>query len=256
MHGGRGPYLLMVHGMLSSRRQWMRNIDALAEVVRPVVVELWGHGRSPSPTADRWYGIEACVGQLERLRMKLGADRLLVCGQSFGATLTLRYAVRHPGRVIGQVFTNSVSALSGPERFQVTDERRALIDALESGRKEVLEDLPIHPSRARRLAPEIRAALVAAAGEADPRGIARLLGVTAPQASAASLLPETRCPTLLVNGIREKAFQPFRERVADLIPGCRVVDVDAGHAVNLEAAAAFNAAVIDFAGALCAHDEG
>src|SRR5690606_15841085 len=117
VHRGRGPYMLMVHGMLSSRHQWMRNIDDLATVVQPVVVELWGHGRSPSPKAEHWYGIEACVQQLEQVRARLNADRVFVCGQSFGATLTLRYAVRYPERVIGQVFTNSISALTGPERF-------------------------------------------------------------------------------------------------------------------------------------------
>lgn len=246
VHRGHGPYMLMVHGMLSSRKQWIPNLDKLAEFVRPVVIELWGHGRSPSPRDDQWYTIEACVEQLERLRTKLDVDRFLLCGQSFGATVTLRYAVRHPERVIGQVFTNSISALAGPERFAVTEERRQLIDILESGKREALADLPIHPSRARRLAPDIQAILVAAAGEADPIGIAKLLRVTAPQASASSLLADTRSPTLLVNGYRETGFQSYREHIGDLIPSCTVVDVDAGHAVNLEAAESFNAAVVDF----------
>ena len=35
-----------------------------------------------------------------------------VCGQSLGATLTLRYALDHPERVLAQVFTNSTSALA------------------------------------------------------------------------------------------------------------------------------------------------
>ena len=29
VHDGNGPYLLLVHGMLSSRVQWMPNLDAL-----------------------------------------------------------------------------------------------------------------------------------------------------------------------------------------------------------------------------------
>jgi hypothetical protein len=50
VHAGTGPYMLLVHGFLSSRSQWRLNLAALAGVVRPVVVELWGHGRSPAPT--------------------------------------------------------------------------------------------------------------------------------------------------------------------------------------------------------------
>src|SRR5437870_13580594 len=49
VHAGTGPYVLLVHGFLSSRTQWRLNLAALARVMRPVVVELWGHGRSPAP---------------------------------------------------------------------------------------------------------------------------------------------------------------------------------------------------------------
>ena len=30
VHEGNGPYLLMIHGMLSSRAQWTRNLAALS----------------------------------------------------------------------------------------------------------------------------------------------------------------------------------------------------------------------------------
>ena len=49
VHPGTGPFLLLVHGFLSGRSQWKLNLAALSEVVQPVVLELWGHGRSPSP---------------------------------------------------------------------------------------------------------------------------------------------------------------------------------------------------------------
>jgi 2-succinyl-6-hydroxy-2,4-cyclohexadiene-1-carboxylate synthase len=49
IHDGTGPYVLMVHGFLSSRAQWRPNLAALACVTRPVVLELWGHARSPAP---------------------------------------------------------------------------------------------------------------------------------------------------------------------------------------------------------------
>ena len=54
-------------------------------------------------------------------------------------------------------------------------------------------------------------------------------------------------PTLLVNGRFEKVFQPDRDFAAATIPGIEIVDLDAGHSVNIEAAAGFDRAVTDFA---------
>jgi pimeloyl-ACP methyl ester carboxylesterase len=53
-------------------------------------------------------------------------------------------------------------------------------------------------------------------------------------------------PTLLVNGTWEKRFQPMREAAAKAIPGVTVVDLPAGHSVNIEAAEGFDAAVKAF----------
>jgi len=55
VHPGRGPHLLLVHGLLSSRAQWNANLEALSGCSRPVVVELFGHGRSPSPEDAAYY---------------------------------------------------------------------------------------------------------------------------------------------------------------------------------------------------------
>src|SRR6059058_4727521 len=107
VHDGTGPYMLMVHGFLSSRAQWGPNLTALAPVTRPVVLELWGHGRSPAPTDPPRYHPDAYIEAFDQLRTQLGVERWFLCGQSFGAALTLRYALTHPDRVMAQVFTNS-----------------------------------------------------------------------------------------------------------------------------------------------------
>src|SRR3990172_5307905 len=78
VHGSRGPFLLLVHGMLSSRAQWMLNIEALSAFCRPVVVELFGHGRSPTPDGAGAYSPERYVAEFEALRRSLGVERWLV----------------------------------------------------------------------------------------------------------------------------------------------------------------------------------
>jgi pimeloyl-ACP methyl ester carboxylesterase len=96
VHPGNGPYLLLVHGILSSRAQWMLNLEALSRITQPVVVELLGHGRSPAPEAPDPYRSEGYVRACEQIRRRLGVSEWLLCGQSLGAALTLKYALDHP----------------------------------------------------------------------------------------------------------------------------------------------------------------
>src|SRR5262245_41904079 len=93
VHLGAGPHLLMVHGLLSSRAHWTPNLERLQQVCTPVVVELYGHGRSPAPAERAGYRPEAYVRAFEAIREQLGAERWLLLGQSLGAALTLRYAL-------------------------------------------------------------------------------------------------------------------------------------------------------------------
>jgi 2-succinyl-6-hydroxy-2,4-cyclohexadiene-1-carboxylate synthase len=246
IHGDGGkPHLLLVHGLLSSRAQWRPNLGALAAVSTPVVVELLGHGRSPSPAAPEAYGVAAYVRRFEALRERLGLERWFVCGQSFGAGLTIRYALEHPGRIVGQIFTNTMSGLSPAARERLP-ERMARFDAVARGGREALKALPFHPRPSKRLAPEIWEDLVEDADLLSPPAVAEALRTTSPELSVAADLGRISVPTLLVNGTRETAFQPLRDLAAREIPGLAVVDLDGGHSVNLDQADAFNAAVAAF----------
>lgn len=243
---GDKPYLLLVHGFLSSRAQWRPNLEALSEVSTPVTIDLLGHGRSASPPEPEAYSVGAYVARFEALREQLGADRWFICGQSFGAGLTIRYALEHPERVIGQVFTNSVSGLS-PPMTNSPRERAVRAAALSDGGREALKALPFYPRPSKRLPPEYWEDLVADAELADPAGIAQAMTATVPGLSVAADLARITVPTLLVNGMREAAFQPLRDIAVRDIPGLSVVDVEnGGHSVNIDSAVAFDQAVIDF----------
>jgi proline iminopeptidase len=61
------------------------------------------------------------LGDMERLRQYLGMDQWLLCGSSWGSTLGLAYAQRHPQRVTEMVLVS------------VTTTRRAEIDRLYRG---------------------------------------------------------------------------------------------------------------------------
>jgi pimeloyl-ACP methyl ester carboxylesterase len=249
VHPGNGPFLLLVHGVLSGRSLWQPNLAALSRVSRPVIVELWGHGRSPSPDDPACYRPEAYVRAFEELRAELGVERWFLCGQSFGAALTLRYALDQPERVIAQVFTNSASALGDVGWVtRIRSAIPALADEIERDGSVAIERMPIHPRHGRRIPAEYREAVLADAARVAPRGLAHTMRYGVPESSVRARLGENRVPTLLVCGQREAAFQTQREAAERELPRLEVVGVDAGHAVNLEAAEAFDRAVTDFLG--------
>jgi pimeloyl-ACP methyl ester carboxylesterase len=244
--GGDGPYMLLLHGMLSSRLQWAPNLAALSTRSRPVLLELWGHGRSPTPALDADYSVEAYVAEFERIRALMGAPDVVMAGQSFGAGLAMHYAIRHPQRVRAVVITNSISAFNDPHDAALRQARERMAGEVEAGGLTAIRALPIHPRNAKRLPEDLREQLVAAADAVDPAAVARSIRLTAPQASVAGLMHRIVCPVLLVNGRHETRFQGYRDIVAAGIAHCEVADVPAGHAVNLEDAMAFDRAVLAF----------
>lgn len=247
VHGREGPYLLLVHGFLSSRAHWLLNLEGLGAFCRPVVIELLGHARSPSPEDPAPYSADAYVAQFESIRQTLGAGSWFICGQSLGAALTLRYALDHPDRVIAQVFTNSNSALASAEwADRVIPIMEAQARQLEREGRAALDNHPFRPTRSRRLPAAAKDALIADYALHNPLGIARTARHTIPFSSVRDRVADTRVPTLLVAGDREEGFREQRDFAKQTIPGISVAHLNTGHAVNIEAAPAFNAAVTEF----------
>ena len=148
-HAGNGPPVLFVHGFLSSRAQWLPNLESFREFCTPVLVELWGHGRSPAPDDAKAYTSASYLRQFEAIRCELGVERWCLVGQSLGASLTLRYSLDHPGRVIAQVFTNSNSALATREQTQQRLEAAAAAIA-------AIETAGLRPSKRSPFTPNTR----------------------------------------------------------------------------------------------------
>jgi pimeloyl-ACP methyl ester carboxylesterase len=246
VHDGEGPYLLLVHGMLSSRVQWMPNLDALSQFSRPVVVELWGHGRSPTPVQMHHYTPDAYVEQFELLREELGAERWLLCGQSMGASLTLRYVFTHPQRAIAHAFTNTNSALAEPTSPERMPYGQNQIKRVQEHGRVAIDDHPMNPLVNRKLSPELREQLAADIAAMTPEGFEAMMAHTQPEAPLGQRLGENTVPSLLVVGEREKGFAPLRERAERTMPHLETIGLDANHAVNINQAEGFNTAVTEF----------
>jgi len=50
----------------------------------------------------------------------------------------------------------------------------------------------------------------------------------------------------MVNGLQENGFQPLLEGIKLLLQSLKVVDLDGGHSINIEAALSFNEVVKHF----------
>ncbi len=237
----------MVHGFLAGRALWRANLAAIRAVATPVVVELYGHGRSPSPSDPLAYHPDAYVAAFEEIRRELGVERWFVLGHSLGGALTLRYALDHPDRVVGHVFTNSASALAGPgwREAMLTNVDAEADRILEHGLAD-LERSSANPARSHRVVPAVREALAADVALLQPRGVSGTLRHTTPASSVRERIGANTCPTLLVAGRKEQVFVEPCHYAQTTMPNLTVVRVDAGHSPNAEAPDAFNDAAVVF----------
>jgi len=247
VHDGSGPYALFVHGALGNRSYWAANLGALSAVCRPVVVELWGHGRSPSPTDPASYSPDAYVEQFELLRAELGAPAWFTVGQSMGAGLTLTYGLAHPDRVLAQVITNSNSAFVSPESWQQRHREVVTPIIARLGREGTgfLRDAPMNPASSRKLDATVRSLLDAQFDEHDAAGLAATMLHTNISLPIGERVTEISAPTLLTLGVREESFVRLLPRVRR-IPRVEVVELDAGHPVNAQLPGPWNDAVVAF----------
>lgn len=66
--------------------------------------EQLGTGRSDAPPDVRDYTVRRSVADLEAIRGAIGAERLILVGQSWGAALAAHYTATHPQRVARLIF--------------------------------------------------------------------------------------------------------------------------------------------------------
>jgi pimeloyl-ACP methyl ester carboxylesterase len=111
--GERAPTLVFVHGLLLDNHSsfYMSIAPGIAKHARVVLYDLRGHGRSDQPRAG--YRVDDMVEDLAGLVAAVAAgERVVVVGHSFGGTIALRYALRHPARVAGLVLLEAHAGLA------------------------------------------------------------------------------------------------------------------------------------------------
>ncbi|HXU89549.1 MAG TPA: alpha/beta fold hydrolase [Methylomirabilota bacterium] len=94
---GRGPAVVLLHGLGGFAASWRHNIAPLASRATVYALDLPGFGRSGKPRAH--YGLAYFARALHGFLEGLGMSRASLVGHSLGAAVAVTYALTHPARV-------------------------------------------------------------------------------------------------------------------------------------------------------------
>lgn len=105
LDSGSGTPFVFLHGNPSSSRLW-REILPRVGPGRLLAPDLIGMGRSGKP--DIAYGFDDHARYLDEWFAAVGLDRVVLVGHDWGGALAFDWAARHPERVLGIAFLESI----------------------------------------------------------------------------------------------------------------------------------------------------
>jgi pimeloyl-ACP methyl ester carboxylesterase len=159
VHGDSGPWVVLVHGLLTPSFAWEPIAERLAgEGFRVLRYDWFGRGLSDRPPLQ--YGLRVYLRQLRELTEFLGIGTAHLIGWSMGAVIVAEFAAEHPERVSSlaliapALFVNPplplriLMRLPGAQRI-VASRIGAVIDRLEALHLSRVEQFPNYRQRAR-----------------------------------------------------------------------------------------------------------
>ncbi len=110
------PTLVLVHGWASSTWAWHRQLPALSELGRVLVVDLPGHGKSDEIGDDEEYTLGLFADAVATVMDDAGVERAVIVGHSNGTPVAVRFYRSYPER------TAALVAVDGALRHMFTVE--------------------------------------------------------------------------------------------------------------------------------------
>jgi pimeloyl-ACP methyl ester carboxylesterase len=252
---GTGLPVLFSCPLNTTCENWRPQVDPLvAQGFRVVLWDFRGHGRSDAPDDPAAYSMEQVVDDLGRVldwaAPAAPAAPAVLGGLSFGGLASLHFALRAPARVRGLLLIDSGPGFKNPEaqqRWEAGVEKAASF--LErKGMQAFVESRAAATTFGGR--PELPAAQAArrAIAAQQPHGLAHFGRRVAALASPViDELASIRIPALVIVGEHDAAYQRAAQVMQARLPLAESVTIPgAGHIVNIEAAEAFNTAVLCF----------
>jgi 3-oxoadipate enol-lactonase len=243
---GRGPLVLFMHGIGGNRTNWRAQLPAFASHFTCAAWDARGYGES-----DDYEGplsFDDFVADVLRVAEHFAVDRVHLVGLSMGGRIAMRTALLHPDRVATLTLVDThegFEAFSHAQRQAFVDSRRA---PLLAGK----EPIDIAEAVARTLVraharPEHLQQLIDSIAALHKESYIKSLQATVDQAVLGDI-SKIIAPAHFIVGA-EDSLTPvaMHHEMAAKMGGAPVsVLPDAGHLSNIESAAAFNAAALNW----------
>ncbi|MGG7100130.1 haloalkane dehalogenase [Rhodococcus sp. 24CO] len=136
---GEGPPFVLLHGNPTSSYLWRNILPTVGTLGRALAPDLIGMGESGKPAID--YGFVDTARYLDAWFAALELDDVVLVGHDWGGALAFDWAARHPDRVRGVAFLETIlRPMTWAEHFP--GDARARVEALRTpgiGEAKVLE---------------------------------------------------------------------------------------------------------------------
>ncbi len=106
---GKGPVLVLLHGMASSLHTWEDWVAVLEKEYTVVTLDLPGWGLT-GPDPQKRYRTADQVDFLKAFTSQLGLTRFFLGGNSMGGNFAWNYALRYPADVLGLILVDAAGA--------------------------------------------------------------------------------------------------------------------------------------------------
>lgn len=247
---GSGSPVVLLHGSgpgVTAWANWRLTMPALATSFRVVAPDMVGFGYTERPPGVR-YALDTWVAHAIGVFDALELDQVNLIGNSFGGSLALALAIRHPDRVRRLVLMGaaglSFSLTPGLDAVwgytPSIENMRGLLDIFAFNRDLVSDELA-----KLRYEASIRPGIQEAYSAMFPAPRQRWIDMLSSSEADIAALPHE---TLVVHGREDEVIPPDNSyRLAQLIPRSQLhVFGRCGHWTQIEHAARFNQLVVDF----------
>ncbi len=103
---GRAP-IVFHHGIGTDHNLWSDWLPPVVSAHRCIRFDTRGYGKSVVPPLDHTFTLESCLADLLEVIDTAGEERVHVVGESFGGTVALLAALRHPERIATVTISNA-----------------------------------------------------------------------------------------------------------------------------------------------------
>jgi len=212
--------LLLLPGLLNTRRLWESQIADLTDVAEVTVPELWHH---------------ASIGEMAEAALKVAPERFSLGGFSMGGYVAFEILRRAPARVERLALMDTQATPDTPE---ATARRRGFVEQTKLGRFHGVQPslLPQIVHRSRLADQSVIQPIVEMAAEVGADGFCRSQVAMIDRPDSRPLLVEIQQPTLVLVGRQDIATPLIRaeEMAADISHSQLVVIETCGHMSPLE----------------------